>query len=150
GRGLHARAHAPPLGSGDSLLAPLAGLKARGVELLLGRRAALTDQLAGGRHAVRERSRGAESVGMRRRPPFALVLVALVAALAGAIALVSGTGGGDGGQPVGPVPTSRPARACITTHARATAIAKQTLRAPVAASVPASATGRTGKVTVTL
>src|SRR5579884_246752 len=64
GRGrVHARAHAAALGRGDLLLASLAGLQARRGELLLGSGATLADQLAGGRHAVWERSR-ARLVGL--------------------------------------------------------------------------------------
>src|SRR5215208_497054 len=49
----HARADAPPLRSRDALLAPLAGLQARGRDLLLGLRAALADELIDAWHAAR-------------------------------------------------------------------------------------------------
>src|SRR3954468_15762417 len=51
-RRVHARAHATPLRSGHALLTTLAGLQARGRELLLGGLAALADKLGGRRHTA--------------------------------------------------------------------------------------------------
>src|SRR4051794_6496023 len=62
-RRVHAGAHAAALRSGHALLATLAGLQARGRELLLGCLAALADQLGGRRHTARQNSNAA------RRPP---------------------------------------------------------------------------------
>jgi hypothetical protein len=84
---------------------------------------------------------------MRRRPPFALVLVALVAAFGGLFALIA-TSGSGGGAPV--TATGGPARACATARAEAAATARQTLEAPVDASVPVSVTEHARRLTVTL
>jgi len=85
---------------------------------------------------------------MRHRPRFALVLVALVGAAAGLVALVPGGGGQPGGTVR--VPTSGHARACVATRAEFAATARQELVAPVQASVPVSVTKRSGNVAVTL
>src|SRR3954447_9116610 len=55
---VHAGAHAAALGRGDLLLAPLAGLEARRGELLRLGVAPLADELAGGRHAAGDASKG--------------------------------------------------------------------------------------------
>src|SRR3954451_13788648 len=56
GRGVHARAHATALRGGHLLLAALAGLQARGGQLLGLRCTSLADELARGRHAARDGS----------------------------------------------------------------------------------------------
>src|SRR5204862_7813855 len=56
GRRVDARADAAALRSGDLLLAPLAGLEAGRGELLLGRLAALADELGSRWHAARDGS----------------------------------------------------------------------------------------------
>jgi hypothetical protein len=78
---------------------------------------------------------------MRRRPPFALVLVALVAALGGAFARLSG-GGSPKSTPTPSTPTQASASACVTARAQAQATARQTLWAPVTVTVPVSVTER--------
>jgi hypothetical protein len=86
---------------------------------------------------------------LRRRPPFALVLVTLVAALGGAIALVS-AGGSPRTTPTPSTPRPTAGRACVTARAQAAATARDTLRAPVTATVPVSVTERAGTASVTL
>ena len=85
---------------------------------------------------------------MRRRPPFALVLVAFVAALGATIALLSG---GSGGHPDkdATAPASGPVEACVTARAEAAATAAETLSAPVEARVPVSVTEHGGGASVT-
>src|SRR5690242_18873950 len=61
GRRVHARAHTTALRGGHLLLAALAGLEARGGQLLGLRRTSLADELARGRHAARD--------GSEVRPP---------------------------------------------------------------------------------
>jgi hypothetical protein len=86
---------------------------------------------------------------MRRRPPFALVLVAFVGALAAVIGLTStGGGGSTGTNPA--LPASGPARTCVTARAEAVATATKTLRAPVEARIPVSVTERGHGVAVTV
>ena len=86
---------------------------------------------------------------MRRRPPFALVLIVFVAALAGAIALTSGGGGGRASSNPD-VPATGPVRTCVAAHAEAAAVAARTLRAPVTARIPITVTERGGGASVTV
>lgn len=92
---------------------------------------------------------------LRRRPPFALVLVAIAAAMAGAFLLVGGGSGSSPGGATHPPPPkfvgSGPSRGCVTAHAASSATRTTTIHIPVQASAPASATARAtvGRVTVT-
>ncbi len=80
----------------------------------------------------------------KRRPPFALVLVVVAAAIAGAFVLVgsSGTAGHDTPVPAPKLIGAGPNRVCTTAHAQATDTASGTIRLQVSASAPVSATGR--------
>src|SRR5690349_2289802 len=91
----------------------------------------------------------------RRRPPFALVLVVIAAALGGGLLLIGGgVGSGTGAGSASPPPTfvgSGPTRVCVTGHAQFEASRRATVRIPVEATAPVSATARAtvGRVTVT-
>ncbi len=84
----------------------------------------------------------------RRRPPFALVIVALVAVFAGLFVLISGGGGRSTGTVH--IPDATSAKACVTARAEAPARARETLVAPVQASVPVAVTGTSGGVSIKL
>lgn len=74
----------------------------------------------------------------RRRPPFALVLAAVLALAALAIVLLGGNGPsarGSGTGPVQSVPGGRE-RACLTTHAQANVTLRKTLSATGTATAP--------------
>jgi hypothetical protein len=91
---------------------------------------------------------------LRRRPPFALVLVAVAGAIGGGFLLVgSGSGNAGGGSSAPPkLIGSGPARACVTAHAAASHTSTTTIHLQVSASAPVSATGRAtvGRATVTV
>jgi hypothetical protein len=76
------------------------------------------------------------------------VLVALVAALGGALALIGGGGGHPGSH--GPIRSSRPARVCVAARAEARAVATRVLRVPVSVTQPVSVTERAGSNAVTI
>jgi hypothetical protein len=86
---------------------------------------------------------------MRRRPPFALVLVGLIAALGGALAALGGGGGRHSAQ-TATSPSTGPVRECVTARAEAAAVAARTVRAPVSATLPVTVTESAGGVSVTL
>lgn len=90
---------------------------------------------------------------LRRRPPFALVLIALAAAIGAAFLLVGGSGGRDAGTHSPPklIGAGR-THACVTAHASATATAKTTIRLRVSSAVPLTVTGqaKSGRGTVTV
>src|SRR5436305_14603462 len=76
---------------------------------------------------------------MRRRPPFALVLIALLAVAGGAIALLNG-GGSSNSTSIPSTPNQGAASVCVTARARTEATVTQTLRAPVTVAAPLSVT----------
>jgi hypothetical protein len=91
---------------------------------------------------------------LRRRPPFALVLVGVAAAIGGAFLLVgSGSGNAGGGSNAPPkLIGSGPAHACVTAHAAASHTATTTIHLEVTGTAPVTATGRAtaGRATVTV
>jgi hypothetical protein len=78
---------------------------------------------------------------MGRRPPFALVLVALLAASGGAIALIT-AGGSSKSMPAPSTPSQGATSACVTARAPAEATVTQMLRTPVTVTLPVSVTER--------
>jgi hypothetical protein len=73
---------------------------------------------------------------MRRRPPFALVLVALVALFGGVLALVGSGGKSPAVHPGTPRSSGPAGYACVSTRAAAVATARSAVKAGVSASVP--------------